>query len=241
MKFVLEYEGTNYHGWQVQPGLITVQGVLEDRLSRLVKEEVKTIVAGRTDAGVHALGQVVNFLTDSHIPLDSWQPAINSVLPEDIRVKEVEEVPLSFNARSSALSRRYRYRILNRDYPSVFERNYSYFYRGEMELDAMREASRCLLGTHNFRSFCASIYERENFIRTVQDITLNREGDIVSLEIEANGFLPHMVRIIVGTLLDIGRGKLAPNEMRDILSAEDRKRAGRTIPARGLYLIEVRY
>lgn len=239
IKLILEYEGTEYHGWQVQPGQLTVQQVLEERLARILQENVSLIGAGRTDAGVHAYQQVANFRCASRLPLQSLQKGVNSLLPGDIAVTGSAEVSPEFNARYWARSKVYAYRILNRSAPSAFWRRWSWLQYRPLSLEAMEKALPCLLGTHDFSAFRASGCTARTVVRTVLRADLTRRGDMVEIRLEANAFLRYMVRNVVGTLVEIGLGRRAPEEMAQILAGRDRRRAGATAPARGLTLERV--
>jgi len=241
IKIVLEYDGTNYHGFQRQRGEVTIQEVIEDALSRLTSEDIKVNAAGRTDAGVHAIGQVVNFKTSVRIPGDRFAPALNSMLPRDVVVVGSEEVDKAFHARFDAKSKLYRYTILNRKYPSALLRNHAYFYPYELQVERMNEACKCIVGTHDFRSFCAAGSSVKSFVRTVEHVGCTRQDGLIVIDVQADGFLYNMVRIIAGTLIEVGRGKLSPDDVREILGARDRNLAGPTAPASGLCLIKVSY
>lgn len=243
IKLTVEYDGTNYHGFQKQAGrqLATIQELLEDRLSILTKETIQVTAAGRTDAGVHALGQVVNFMTSVNIPMSKFPLAINSLLPKDIVVKQAEIVPTEFNARFSPVSKTYRYTIYNSRIPSVFLRNYAYHVPVILDVDNMKLAARQMVGRHDFRSFCASGSSAKTFTRNLMDIEVVRQQDVITIEATADGFLYHMVRIIVGTLVEVGKGKLSPTQITDIISAKRREAAGPTAPPQGLCLLKVVY
>ena len=241
LKLTLEYDGTNYHGWQYQPGLRTIQSVIEKALGKITGERVKTMVSGRTDAGVHALGQVVNFKTEGAIPTGSVRTALNGVLPGDIVVIKVEEVSDDFSARFSARNRHYRYTILNRDFPSAIYNRKAFFYPYLLDLAAMQKAGSFLVGSFDFSSFMASGSDVVNRVRTLKILQCWRQEDFIHFDVEANAFLYNMVRIIVGTLIDVGRGTMKPEKLSDILSARDRKAAGNTVPPHGLYLMRVDY
>lgn len=257
----LAYDGTNYSGWQIQPERVTIQGCLEQAILNLTGEKASVLSAGRTDAGVHALGQVASFLTQSRIPAHKWRPALQTQLPEDIVILESDEVPLEFHATFSAVSKRYRYVILNRLVPDPFVRKYSWKIGQELDLEAMRTAAQFLLGKHDFRSFESHWPNKATSVRTVHELTIERRagwslfsptaktgpaldesaGEFICLEIEADGFLYNMVRTITGTLVNVGRGSWSPEEVRRVLEAQDRKIAGGTAPACGLFMMQVNY
>lgn len=241
IRLILEYEGTRYHGWQVQPDVPTVQGTLEERLSRITGEKASVTGAGRTDAGVHALGQVANFLTASRAPLSAFSLGLNSLLPPDITVIRAEDAPPDFDARRSARKKLYRYRILNRPVPSALRRDFSWWVHEPLDIAAMEASARVLIGPHDFSAFRDSDPDMPDPHRTVISCSPRREDDMIIIEIEADGFLKHMVRIIMGTLALVGRGKGSPAWVAEILEACDRRRAGPTAPARGLCLVEVGY
>ncbi|HHY46323.1 MAG TPA: tRNA pseudouridine(38-40) synthase TruA [Firmicutes bacterium] len=241
LRLVLEYDGTGYSGFQRQKGRRTIQQVLEECIEVISGEKVRVTGAGRTDAGVHALGQVVNFTTESRIAQDRWVPALNSVLPPDIRVKEACEVPLEFNARFCARSKVYRYTIDTAPVASVFTRHYAYHVPRPLDYSLMVAASRYLVGKKDFRSFCASGAGVKTFTREVKRIDWRRDGNLLHMEIEADGFLYNMVRIIVGTMIRMSNQGLPPETINDILAARDRRRAGPTAPAKGLVLVSVNY
>jgi len=242
IKIVIEYEGTHYHGWQRQKDEPTVQEVLEDRIGVITGEPVTLIGSGRTDAGVHALKQVANFTTQSEIAASNLLRAINSLIPKDIAVQSVEDVDGTFHARYDVKRKEYVYKILNRPVRSPLYRNYSWHIYGRLDLDAMTEAAQVLEGRHDFTSFCAADGDARHKIRTVMAAGLTvSEHSVITFAIEADGFLRYMVRNIVGTLVDVGRGKIDPAEFAGILQARDRTRAGMTAPPQGLFLKEVHY
>jgi tRNA pseudouridine38-40 synthase len=240
-KITLEYDGTNYHGWQVQPNLPTIQSALETAISRVAQHKASVTGAGRTDAGVHALGQVAHFTTTARLSAEEWQRALNGLLPPDIAVQALEEVPDTFHARFSAKSKLYRYRIFARVQRSALSRSKILHYPYPLDLDAMEAAARSLVGTHDFTSFQGSPTDNENPVCTITKLTVDRFGDEVIFEVEGNRFLKQMVRAIVGTLLEVGRGKLQAGAVAGILAAKDRTKAGPTAPAHGLYLVRVDY
>jgi len=242
IKLTIEYDGTAFHGWQIQPGLKTIQGVMRERIAQITQGKVNLLGAGRTDAGVHALGQVANFQTESAIDLTALQRGLNSLLAPDIVIKGIEEVEEGFHARFSARSKRYEYHILNRPYPSALLRAYAWFIPHQLNLASMEQCGRLLIGSHDFSSFRASGDESRHSIREVIRLQIERrEGDLIVIVIEANAFLREMVRSIVGTLVDVGRGKTSLEEFQEIFEARDRRQAGMTAPALGLFLAEVKY
>ncbi len=240
-KLTLEYEGTHYHGWQIQPDLPTIQGELEAAIRQVARQPVTVVGAGRTDAGVHALGQVAHFSTTGRLSAEEWHRALNGILPPDIAVLSVEPAPDTFHARFSAKSKLYRYRLLTRVHRSALSRDKILHYPYPLNLDAMEVAARALIGTHDFSSFQGSPTGTENPVCTVARLTVDRFGDEVIFEVEANRFLKQMVRAIVGTLLEVGRGKLKAGDMAEVLAARDRTKAGPTALAHGLYLVRVDY
>lgn len=242
IKLTIEYDGTNYFGWQIQPKGETIQGVIEERLKKITSEHVHLIGAGRTDSGVHALGQVANFKTNSNIDIFSLKRALNSLLPEDIVIKKVEEVDLGFNARKHAKTKVYEYRILNRETPSVFLRRFTWHIPYKLNLGEIKKATEILIGEHDFSSFRSSGSTAKNSIRKIFRAEWKRSRDgLVLFEIEANGFLKQMVRSIVGTLIEVGRGKIDVETFKKILESKDRRKAGPTAPANALILKEVKY
>jgi len=242
IKLTIEYDGTAFHGWQIQPGLRTIQGVIKERIAQITQGEVNLIGAGRTDAGVHAFGQVANFQTESFIELIALQRGLNSLLSPDIVIKGIEEVEEGFHARFSARSKIYEYHILNRSYPSALLRAYAWFIPHQLDLASMERCGRLLIGSHDFSSFRASGDESRHSVREVIRLEIERrQGDLIVIVIEANAFLREMVRSIVGTLVDVGRGKTTLEEFEKIFQARDRRQAGMTAPAQGLFLVEVKY
>ncbi len=241
IKLTIEYDGTGYCGWQVQPNLKTVQGVMEETIARITGEGVRLIASSRTDAGVHALGQVANFKTRSSLDACSLKRALNSLLPQDIRVKGVEEVDETFHARFGAKGKVYEYRILHGDLPSPFYRHFSWFVRGRLDVARMREAAMKLVGRHDFSSFCSAGSMYKTPVREIYEIHVGRRGGLVVMQIEANAFLKQMVRNIVGTLVEVGKRKLTPSQFGDILEARDRRKAGVAAPPQGLFLVKVNY
>jgi tRNA pseudouridine38-40 synthase len=241
IKLTLCYDGTDFHGWQRQPALRTVQQVLEEALERLTRVRPTTTASGRTDAGVHALGQVVHFLTASRHPPDTFVRALNALLPRDVRVLEASEVPQSFHATLDARSKRYRYVIDNARIASPFQLRYSWHVPHSLDTGVMADAANSLLGRHDFRSFETDWPNRMSSVRTIIDLAVERRGESVTIEVEADGFLYNMVRSIAGTLVLVGSGKRPVSWVADVLAAESRVEAGPTAPPQGLFLVVVRY
>lgn len=241
VRLTVAYDGTNYCGWQVQPNGITVQEVLNQCLSEFTGEKIETIGASRTDAGVHALGNVAVFDTEMRMPGDKFSFALNQRLPEDIRIQKSEEVDADFHPRYVKSRKTYEYRILNRRFPIPTERFYSHFTYIPLDIEKMREAADYLVGEHDFKSFCGTGAQVKTTVRTVKEIQIEKDEDKITIRITGEGFLYNMVRIIAGTLMDIGGGLYPPQKMQEILEAKDRKKAGPTAPARGLTLMEIQY
>lgn len=241
IKLTIAYDGTDFHGWQLQPALRTVQGTLNEAIEKLTGARPNTIASGRTDAGVHALGQVVHFLTASrHAPV-VFVRALNATLPRDVRVLEAAEAPQAFHATLDARSKRYRYRIDNNQYASPFELRHAWHVFQPLDVDVMRRAARDLVGRHDFRSFETDWPNRLSSVRTIFDVEVVREGPIVTIEVEADGFLYNMVRTIAGTLSLVGAGKRPEGWVGEVVRAQNRVEAGPTAPARGLFLLRVYY
>ncbi len=242
IKLLIEYDGTNYLGWQVQPGGPTIQGMLEEKLLRLTGERIRLTGSGRTDSGVHALGQVAHFRTQSQMDIRTIQRALNSLLPPDIVIRKVEEADEGFHARKHSESKVYEYRILNRNLRSAFRRGYVWHIPQKLNLTEMKKATQSLIGEHDFSAFRTVGSPTRTAIRRVIRAQWKRGRDgLIRFEIEANGFLKQMVRSIVGTLVEIGRGKMNTADFRKILNSKDRSNAGPTAPAQGLFLKEVKY
>ncbi|MFA4910370.1 MAG: tRNA pseudouridine(38-40) synthase TruA [Desulfobacteria bacterium] len=242
IRLVIEYDGTNYHGWQIQPNATSIQEIIEDRLKKITQEEIRLIAAGRTDAGVHAVEQVANFSTNSQLDINNIQRGLNSLLPPDIAIKEISEAEQDFHSRYSAKSKIYRYVILNRRFPSPLYRNFSWFIPFKLDIKEMKSAVQCLIGEHDFSSFKASGCNSHNPIRELYGISLDKDPKgFIIFEIEANAFLKQMVRNIVGTMVDVGKGKIGVSEFEDIFLSKDRKKAGITAPPQGLFLVKIKY
>lgn len=241
IRLVIEYVGARYHGWQRQSTLPTLQGVLEDCIHKICGEKIKLIGAGRTDAGVHALGQVANFKTGSALKSQTWRRALNALLPEDIVILKAQEVSDTFHARRSAKSKTYQYRILNRRTHSAILGPMSWHVPLSLNLRAMRTAAKPLVGHHNFRSFCGKACTAKTTHARLLRLSIQCQQDLILITVNGTNFLQHMVRNIVGTLVQVGIGKLSPERMCGILEAKDRRRAGPTAPPHGLFLVRVNY
>ena len=235
------YDGTAYCGWQVQPEVPTIEGELNQAISRLTKEEIIVIGASRTDAGVHAKGNVAAFDTESTIPADRFAYALNPLLPEDIVVVASDEVEADWHPRYCDTEKTYEYKILNSKFPDPMRRRDTYHVSFDLDLEKMREAAGYLKGEHDFKSFCSAGAQVQTTVRTIYAVNVTKEDDMVHIRIAGNGFLYNMVRIIVGTLIEVGKGERRPEEMTAILESRDRTKAGATAAAQGLFLQEVEY
>ncbi len=241
-KMILEYDGTAYCGWQRQENGITIQQVLEEAIRLITGEKVTVIGSGRTDAGVHALNQVAHFKSDSRLPVNNIYRGMNSVLPADIVVKELEEVMDDFHAQHDVKSKVYVYKICNQRMRPALGRNFFWFIRFPLDLERMRKAAQFLIGTHDFSCFCATGTHVKDRVRTIIDMEIKAGDDgLIEIMVEAHGFLKYMVRNIIGTLVEVGRDKRMPEEMKVIIESRNRKIAGVTAPACGLFLKEVKY
>ncbi len=238
---VIEYDGTGYNGWQTQRNKTTIQETIESALRSITNEETELIGASRTDSGVHALGQTANFVTSSKIKVERIPFALNSLLPKDIAVTSAEEVSYDFHARFSSKGKKYKYTILNSEFPSPLRRSNTYFYPTELNIDNMKMACSYFIGEHNFDAFRSAGGSAKSSVRTIYSLELITNNDLIEINIDGNGFLYNMVRIIVGTLIDVGRGKIIPADIINIIKSGDRKLAGKTVPAHGLCLMEVYY
>jgi len=234
------YDGTNYHGWQVQPGAVTVEGVLNEKLSELTGEDITVIGASRTDAGVHALCNVAVFDTSSTIPPERFSYALNTMLPEDISCKGSFEVPNDFHPRKTDTEKTYEYTIINTEFPVPGRRNYAWHVRPKLDVDKMRAAASVLIGPHDFRGFCSSKTQAGSTIRTIYSISVFSEGNEIKIIVRGDGFLYNMVRIIAGTLANAGGlGKLTPKDVELALETKNRSLAGLTAPPQGLCLADI--
>lgn len=238
---IVAYDGTNYCGWQVQPNAITIEGVLNRELSALLKEEITVIGASRTDSGVHAKGNVAVFDTNSRIPAEKISYALNQRLPEDIVIQESREVLEDFHPRHCDTRKTYEYKIYNAVFPMPLSRRYSHFVYYDMDIIAMQKAANYLVGEHDFVSFCSANTQVKDTTRTIYSIEINKEDDMITIRIRGNGFLYNMVRIIAGTLIQVGNHRYEPEKVAWMLEQKDRSVAGPTAPAKGLTLCQIEY
>jgi len=242
IKFTISYDGANFRGWQTQPGLRTVQETLEAAIAAVTGEpRMRVNASGRTDSGVHAVGQVVNFHTESKHPAMVLLKAINAHLPDDVVIREASEVPSEFDANRDAIRKLYRYVIHDGPVADVFLRRFACHCKWRLNVEAMRRAALPLLGTHDFHSFETEWPNRATSVRTITHLTVNRVGEYVWIDVEADGFLYNMVRAIAGTLMNVGRGYWPESRVAEIITAEDRREAGPTAPPEGLFLMRVTY
>ncbi len=241
IKLTIQYEGTNYIGWQKQPKGDSIQREIEKAIKQITGEEVDLIGSGRTDSGVHAIGQVANFHTNSSIPPDRFMYALNSKLPEDISIVKSEEVAKDFHSRYDAIGKRYKYLIYNHPIRNPLYRRFVYHVFYPLDYHEMNKGIRYFIGTHDFTSFMSANSNVDNPIRRIDQSFLSREGDLIIFSIEGNGFLYNMIRIIVGTLVEIGRGVMKPHNIPHIIESKNRELAGPTAPPQGLYLEKVYY
>lgn len=241
VKMIIEYDGTHYHGWQKQQNAIGIQEILEVAAEKIVGHPVEIIGSGRTDSGVHAYGQVVNFETSTNIPIDKLPFALNTVLPQDIVVKHAEFVSQEFHARYQAKGKKYRYIIRNTKFPSAIMRNREYHCVYKLDKELMKSAAKIFEGTHDFKGLSSSGSNVKDTQRTILKADIVMDGDLIIFEVEGTGFLYNMVRIMVGTLVDIGRGKIPIENIQAVFENGDRNLAGATAPPQGLYLVEVFY
>jgi tRNA pseudouridine38-40 synthase len=242
IRLIVAYDGTRYHGWQRQKNAMTLQEVIEEKLRVMTGESYNLIASGRTDAGVHALNQVCNFLTRSPIPPQSLQKGLNSLLPDDMFIKDAAYVPIHFHSRYSARSKVYEYRLLNSETPDIFQRDFLWQIRPPLNVEAMAVCLSHLMGSHDFSSFQSSGSGNIDPVRSVLKAeVIGPENGCLRIVIEADGFLRHMVRNIVGTLVEVGLGKISTRRFKEIASLKDRRLAGVKAPPQGLFLVEVRY
>ncbi len=241
-KMTIQYEGTKYDGWQRQGNTSnTIQEKIEEVISKLLDEEIELSASGRTDAGVHALGQVANFKTEKDLDTDSMLMQINRYLPKDIRVLELKKADLRFHSRLNAKRKTYVYRIDNTPYGSVFDRKYAMRFNEKLDVKAMTEAASYLVGEHDFKSFCTKKNMKKSTVRIIYSVDISQNNGIIEISFCGNGFLYNMVRILTGTLMEAGRGRIKPTDIPDIIEAKDRGKAGFTAQPEGLFLKSVEY
>ncbi|WP_130807941.1 tRNA pseudouridine(38-40) synthase TruA [Senegalia massiliensis] len=240
IKITIEYDGFNYKGWQKQPTEISIQEIIEDAIFKITRDKVKLEASGRTDKGVHAFGQTASFFTNSDIVEFKLMRGLNSLLPEDISIRKVEEVNNEFHARYHAKGKSYKYIIYNSQVRSPIYRNNAYHVPYKLDMNKFRQNVNMLIGTHDFTSFTSIKEGTDNKIRTIYNIDIEQKDDIIELTFKGSGFLYNMIRIIVGTLVDVARGRIKSN-IKEIIDAKNRKRAGITAPSHALYLMEVYY
>ena len=235
------YDGTNYHGWQIQQNGETIEGVLNRCLSELLQEKIEVIGASRTDSGVHARENIAVFDTETLIPEKKVANALNARLPEDIRIQESEEVAADFHPRKCSSRKTYEYRIYNAKFSMPTERLYSHFTYVPLDVEKMQEAAGYFIGIHDFKSFCNADTQAESTVRHVENVEVSKDGNLITIRVAGRGFLYNMVRIMAGTLMEVGRGKLEPADIAGILEAKDRAAAGPTAPACGLTLMKYEF
>ena len=241
VRLTVAYDGTGYHGWQIQDNGITIESELNRCLSELLGESIQVIGASRTDSGVHALGNIAVFDTESRIPAEKISYALNQRLPEDIRVQKSEEVAPDWHPRHCESRKTYEYRIYRAEFPMPVKRLYSLFVHYRLDVDRMREAARCLEGEHDFKSFCQKGSQAESTVRTIFFLQVEEQGADLVIRVCGSGFLYNMVRIIAGTLIEVGQGKRGPDSLTAVLEAKDRSAAGPTAPAHGLTLVKYEF
>lgn len=238
---IVAYDGTNYYGWQRQSGFMTVQQRLEEALSALYKKEIIVRGSSRTDTGVHCMGQGALYRVEQNIPIDRLPYAVNAFLPNDIVVNAAYIVGDDFHPQYSVIDKTYEYKIQNADFRDPTLNNYTDFIHYRLDIEKMQQACRYFIGEHDFKAFCASGSDAKTTIRTIYELSVKKEGRMISIRVRGNGFLYNMVRIIAGTLVYVGLGKIAPDEIKDIILSRDRARAGKTLVPNGLTLLEVNY
>lgn len=241
IKLIIEYDGKDFNGWQKQPNKLNIQGTIEQAINSITGEEVQLNASGRTDAGVHALGQVANFKTNSNIPIEKMAIAINSRLKKSIVIKSAEEVDDRFHSRLSCKRKTYRYVINNSYQGTAIYRNLECYIPIKLDVEKMKEAAKYFEGEHDFKAFKASGTSSKSSVRKIYKAEVYSDSQKIFIELTGNGFLYNMVRIISGTLVDVGMGKIEPKEIPNIIKSQKRENAGKTLPAHGLYLVEVNY
>lgn len=241
IKLIIEYDGKKFGGWQKQSNKLNIQGEIEKAIGEITGEKIELNASGRTDAGVHSLGQTANFKTNSTIDISKIPVAINSKLKQSIRIIKAEEVDERFHARYSCTGKKYRYIINNSKYGSAIYRDLEYYMPIKLNVEDMKESIKYFEGEHDFKGFKASGTSSKSSVRTIYSAKVIEDGERIIIELEGNGFLYNMVRIISGTIVDVGLGKIKPEEIPEIIESKDRTRAGKTLPPQGLYLVEVYY
>lgn len=241
IKLMLQYDGTEYHGWQIQKNAVTIQQIVKESLEKITKEKINLIGCGRTDTGVHAQGYVCSFKTSSSVPSNKLPYALNSILPDDIVCYSGEDVDDGFHAKNSAVGKRYIYRIYCDEFPDAFYGRYSWHYKYPLDIEKMKKAAKAFVGEHDFIGFASSGFTVKTTVRTIYSLDVYKDGKTIVIDVKGNGFLYNMVRIIAGTLVFAGGGKINWEDMADIIMSKDRNRAGITAPPQGLCLKEVYY
>lgn len=241
IKLTIEYDGTNYAGWQRQNNAITIQQKLEEAIENITGAAANVIGSSRTDSGVHARGFVCNFLTESKISAINFKKALNTFLPKDIVIIKSEEIGINFHSRFNSIGKRYIYTVLNRSERPAIDRSYVYYFDRNLDINKMQEASKYFIGTHDFSAFKKSGSSVKTSVRTITELNIVKEGNLIKFIISGDGFLYNMVRVIVGTLLEVGIGRFKPKDIITILELKDRSNAGKSVPANGLCLEEVFY
>lgn len=241
IKLTIEYDGKDFNGWQKQPNKLNIQGEIERAIEGVTKEKVELYASGRTDAGVHAFGQVANFKTNSSIPINKMATAINSQLKYSIRIKNAEEVDIGFHSRYNCKEKTYAYVINNEEQASAIFRNMEYHFPKKLDVEKMKEAAIYFIGEHDFAAFKSSGTSSKSSVRTIYNAEVVENNGRIIIKLTGNGFLYNMVRIISGTLLEVGQGTIKPEEIEKIIQEKDRKKAGKTLPPQGLYLVKVEY
>lgn len=241
IRLTIEYDGKDFNGWQKQPNKLNIQGEIERAIEEITGEKVDLIASGRTDAGVHALAQMANFKTNSNLPVEKYPIALNTKLKKSIRIQKAEEVEEDFHSRYHCKQKTYRYVINNSEQGSSIYRNLEYFVPNKLNVEKMQEAVKYFEGEHDFKAFKASGTSSKSSVRTIYKTKVEKQGDRIVIELTGNGFLYNMVRIIAGTLVEVGLGKIEPNEIPEIIEKGERARAGKTLPPQGLYLVKVEY
>ena len=241
IRLTIEYDGKDFNGWQKQPNKLNIQGEIERAIEEITGEKVDLIASGRTDAGVHALSQMANFKTNSKLPVEKYPIALNTKLKKSIRVQKAEEVEEDFHSRYHCKQKTYRYVINNSEQGSSIYRNLEYFVPNKLNVEKMQEAVKYFEGEHDFKAFKASGTSSKSSVRTIYQANVEKQGDRIIIELPGTGFLYNMVRIIAGTLVEVGLEKIEPNEILEIIEKGERARAGKTLPPQGLYLVKVEY